>query len=258
MQQPTELPTLTAPSFYLTSRQPLRPGAILLAAVAAFAALSSVLYALGHNRSAHFTSNNSGAARSADATSGAPPTTTKTIPTRSTPSSSVIPPTLPSPPARTTTSAPFIPPSLFACPATATRSASSPTPPPATFSTTGSPPSTRQATPRLVTLCRISRWPPRPRHRWSSGRRPAASVCSRPKRSSPVSSSSGSATRHPPQLKSSALYRFFRIPPRPKSRPSASALSPYPGRTPPRNHRDEFFRPRSFYIVTSCCPPSIS
>ena len=73
MQQPTELPTLTAPSFYLTSRQPLRPGAILLAAVAAFAALSSVLYALGHNRSAHFTSNNSGAARSADATSGATP-----------------------------------------------------------------------------------------------------------------------------------------------------------------------------------------
>jgi hypothetical protein len=73
MQQPTELPTLTAPSFYLTARQPLRPGAILLATVAAFAALSSVLYALSHNRSAHFTANSSNAARSADATSGATP-----------------------------------------------------------------------------------------------------------------------------------------------------------------------------------------
>jgi hypothetical protein len=75
MQQPlpTENPTLTGPSFYLTSRQPLRPGAILLATVAAVAALSSVLYALSHNRSAHFTSNSSGAARSADATSGAAP-----------------------------------------------------------------------------------------------------------------------------------------------------------------------------------------
>ena len=69
MQQPlpTEVPTLTAPSFYLTGRQPLRPGAILLATVAAVAALSSVLYALSHNRSAHFTSNSSNAARSADA-----------------------------------------------------------------------------------------------------------------------------------------------------------------------------------------------
>ena len=70
---PTEVPTLTAPSFYLTASQPLRPGAILLATVAAVAALSSVLYALSHNRSAHFTSNNSGAARSANATSGATP-----------------------------------------------------------------------------------------------------------------------------------------------------------------------------------------
>jgi hypothetical protein len=73
MQQPTEVPTLTTPSFYIIGRQPLRPGAILLATVVAFAALSSVLYALSHNRSAHFTSNNSGAARSADATSGATP-----------------------------------------------------------------------------------------------------------------------------------------------------------------------------------------
>jgi hypothetical protein len=75
MQQPvpTEVPTIPAPSFYLTARQPLRPGAILLATVAAFAALSSVLYAMEHNRSAHLTSNNYGAARSADAKSGANP-----------------------------------------------------------------------------------------------------------------------------------------------------------------------------------------
>ncbi len=74
MQQPlpTEVPTLTTPSFYLTDHQPLRPGAILLATVAAFAALSSVLYAMSHNRSGHFTSS-SGAARSAADTSGATP-----------------------------------------------------------------------------------------------------------------------------------------------------------------------------------------
>ena len=68
MQQPTGVPPLTAPRFYITGRQPLRPGAILLATVAAFAALSSVLYALGHTQHAHLTS---GAARSAGATSAA-------------------------------------------------------------------------------------------------------------------------------------------------------------------------------------------
>ena len=73
MQQPMEIPTLTAPSFYLTSRQPLRPGAILLATVAAFAALSSVVFAMEHTRSAHFTSNSTGAARSADTKPGATP-----------------------------------------------------------------------------------------------------------------------------------------------------------------------------------------
>ena len=73
MQQPlpTGVPTLTAPRFYITGRQPLRPGAILLATVAAVAALSSVLYALGHTEHAHLTSGSSGAARSASATSGA-------------------------------------------------------------------------------------------------------------------------------------------------------------------------------------------
>jgi hypothetical protein len=67
MQQPlpTGVPTLTPPSFYIISHQPLRPGAILLATVAAIAALSSVLYALRHNGHAHLTSGS--------ATSGATP-----------------------------------------------------------------------------------------------------------------------------------------------------------------------------------------
>ncbi len=66
MQQPlpTGVPTLTSPRFYITSREPIRPGAILLATVAAVAALSSVLYVMGHGR-AHLTSGSSGAARSA-------------------------------------------------------------------------------------------------------------------------------------------------------------------------------------------------
>jgi len=39
-----------APSFYLTGRQPLNPGAILLAIVAAVGALSLILFALSHTR----------------------------------------------------------------------------------------------------------------------------------------------------------------------------------------------------------------
>jgi hypothetical protein len=70
MQQslPTGVPTLTAPRFYITSRQPLRPGAILLATVATVAALSSVLYALGHTEHAHLTSGSAktGTASAAD------------------------------------------------------------------------------------------------------------------------------------------------------------------------------------------------
>jgi hypothetical protein len=73
MQQPLRngVPTLTAPRFYITSRQPLRPGAILLAIVAAAAVLSSVLYALRHNGHSHLTSDSSGAARFASAATGA-------------------------------------------------------------------------------------------------------------------------------------------------------------------------------------------
>jgi hypothetical protein len=75
MQQPlaTGVPTLTAPRFYLTGRQPLRPGAILLAIIASVGALSSVLYALGHSRHGHLPSDASGVARSASATSTAAP-----------------------------------------------------------------------------------------------------------------------------------------------------------------------------------------
>ncbi len=73
MQEPlsTGVPALTAPRFYITGRQPLRPGAILLATVAAVAALSSVLYALGHTEHAHLTFGSSGADRSASPTSRA-------------------------------------------------------------------------------------------------------------------------------------------------------------------------------------------
>jgi hypothetical protein len=68
---PTSVPTRTGPTFYITGRQPLRPTAILLAIVIAVAALSSVLYGLGHSGDAHFTSGGSGGDRSASATTGA-------------------------------------------------------------------------------------------------------------------------------------------------------------------------------------------
>jgi hypothetical protein len=69
MPQPlhTGVPT-TAPRFYITGREPLSAGAILLATVVAVSALSSVVYALGHTGHTHLTS---GSARSANATSGA-------------------------------------------------------------------------------------------------------------------------------------------------------------------------------------------
>jgi hypothetical protein len=75
MQQrlPTDLPILTAPSFYITGRQPLSPAAILLAIVVAVGALSLVLYALSHAGHAHFTSGGSDADRSASATIGGVP-----------------------------------------------------------------------------------------------------------------------------------------------------------------------------------------
>jgi hypothetical protein len=65
MQQP-----VPAPSFYITGREPLRPGAILLATVAAVGALASVLYALGQTGHVYLTSDSRGSA-SSSATSGA-------------------------------------------------------------------------------------------------------------------------------------------------------------------------------------------
>jgi hypothetical protein len=50
---PNSVPTLTVPSFYITGRQPLSPGAVLLAIVVAFAALSLVLYGLSRSAHAH-------------------------------------------------------------------------------------------------------------------------------------------------------------------------------------------------------------
>jgi hypothetical protein len=46
--KPEDRHPFTVPSFYITGRQPLRPGAILLAIVIAVGALSLVLYAMSH------------------------------------------------------------------------------------------------------------------------------------------------------------------------------------------------------------------
>jgi hypothetical protein len=69
----TGVPTLTAPNFYITGRQPLRPAAVLLAIIAAVGALSTVLYAMGHAGHEYVSSGSSGADRSASATSGGVP-----------------------------------------------------------------------------------------------------------------------------------------------------------------------------------------
>jgi hypothetical protein len=80
----------------------------------------------------------------------------------------------------------------------------------------------------------------------SCGGRPAASTCSLPKKSSPASSSSDSATRPPRRSRPSAPSRCVRTPAPPPSRASASAPFPHSARTPPRGlphsrqaHRDE-------------------
>ncbi len=67
VQQPLPAAAPTTPSFYLTRTQPIRPEAILLATVAAIFAISSVVYALGHNGRVHPTSGTPGTARSAAA-----------------------------------------------------------------------------------------------------------------------------------------------------------------------------------------------
>ena len=71
MQQPSPegIPTRSTPRFYLIGRQPLRPGAILLAIVIAVAALSAVLYGPAHTGHIRLIQDRAGASRSA--TSGA-------------------------------------------------------------------------------------------------------------------------------------------------------------------------------------------
>ena len=244
MQQPLPIgvPARSTPSFYITARQPLSPGAVLLAIVSRLRRPLLRPLRSGAHRGTLVSSRQLRLPPVPPTPKPDPhPTTTKTTQTRLTPSSSAIPPTPPCPPAAATTLAPFTPPSWFACLASATRSASSPTPPPATYSTTGWPPSTRQATPRLSTLCPTSSSTPRPSHRWSFDGRPAVSPCSPPKRSSPASSSSASATRPPSQPRSSAPSRCARTPIPPQSRASASVPSPNPIRTLPltQPHRNE-------------------
>jgi hypothetical protein len=70
---PTRAHTRTAPSFYLTGREPLRPGVILLAIVVAAGALSSVLYAMDHSRPAHLAPDSPSSASSANAPAGGAP-----------------------------------------------------------------------------------------------------------------------------------------------------------------------------------------
>lgn len=62
MQQPlsTRAPVFTAPSFYLTGRQPLRLGAILLALLASLGGLCSIVYAMGHTGVARLSAGNFG------------------------------------------------------------------------------------------------------------------------------------------------------------------------------------------------------
>ncbi len=75
MQQPLSAtaPMPAPPTFYLTRRQPLRPGVLALGTVAAALALSSVVYALGNAGHVHAAADHPGAARSAAAPNGAPP-----------------------------------------------------------------------------------------------------------------------------------------------------------------------------------------
>ncbi|HEX2918106.1 MAG TPA: hypothetical protein VHN81_06280 [Edaphobacter sp.] len=70
MQQPlpTRVPPLSAPRFYVTGRQPLSPGAILLAIILAAAALVLVLYALQQTGHVHLTADSG---RSSSVASGA-------------------------------------------------------------------------------------------------------------------------------------------------------------------------------------------
>lgn len=64
-------PTLSGPSFYLTSRQPLRPGTILVALGCAVAALALILFGLDHAGHIHAGSDSSSVGSAASGTPGA-------------------------------------------------------------------------------------------------------------------------------------------------------------------------------------------
>ena len=66
-------PTLSGPSFSLTSHQPLGPGTILLALVGAVGALALILFGLDHAGHIHAGSDSSSAGRAASGTPGAQP-----------------------------------------------------------------------------------------------------------------------------------------------------------------------------------------
>jgi hypothetical protein len=70
MQQPLSN-RAPAPSFYLTGRQPFRPGVLLLATLAAAGALSSVLYVMGQAARGHLTSGRDASHSSAPGAPGA-------------------------------------------------------------------------------------------------------------------------------------------------------------------------------------------
>lgn len=81
MQQslPTGVSACGAPRFYITGREPLRPGAILLAVVASVVALSGVLYAFGHGRG-HYAYIKTGDSRSSGAATATAPADDKDDP----------------------------------------------------------------------------------------------------------------------------------------------------------------------------------
>ena len=58
--QPPRAPALIGPSFYLTGRQPLRPGAILLAVLASLGGICVIVYAMGHSSNRRGFSDRSG------------------------------------------------------------------------------------------------------------------------------------------------------------------------------------------------------
>ena len=72
MEQPlrTGLPPRAAPSFYLTDRQPIRPGAIVLAIAVAAGALYAVAFGLGHSKGRHFRGGDTAASRAPGSSTG--------------------------------------------------------------------------------------------------------------------------------------------------------------------------------------------